>query len=526
MITLLIFALPFLAALLMVLLGARADMRRIAMGTLLLQLSASGWLVYRLAGDSLIWMGSAPTLLPLEKYLVHPEAGSSFLAFIGIDAVSFPFLLLALCGFAIVLWEKIPVARAPGVLYPLLMVLNGCLVGAITAVNIVLLALFVLSVVCLMLLIARLWGDAGAHRAGRRFLPPAFAGALLMGAVLLGYATTPLRDLAPHVEGGQRFELPELADQEFRFRNESLRMEELSTNITGNFVLVATLILPVLFLMLFPFHSVFGSVLDAAPRNLVPLFMISGPALGFPLLIRSSLWVFPEFWSDGWEAYLMPVLGFLTVFYGGLVALGEFNRTRIRRFLLMGWCGLGIVLLSVQREAWIIAGLVSVFMATLVIALDSRRDSLKEGEKEQVIGSLLARLATGFLPFVPVLLCVLLLLDLILADSGYRDNATSLAWYVVGIIVAGGILSAASLRHRRLSDRSGIQSAVIAKGSVLSDYTRKDWSLGLVLVGFAVAGVWLLISLAGPVVKQVFERESHGDEVIGFVTSRQEPKHG
>ncbi len=523
MLTLLLFALPFAAALLMVFLRSRSVSRTLAIGTALLQLLILLLIsAIVLIGDN-GFSGSESIrvlLSPLESQSVFGAFSASwfpryrFLSFVGVDAVGLPFLFLLLSGFVSALFltkkKKDEGTEQDSQYYLLLMMVNGCAIGAITAVNVLLLVSFALATIAFALGIVWRWGKKDRRRAVRRFLPVGYGMALLLGVLLFGVVKT-LEGQADFQERrGQWFAFPELAHQGFQYRSNLIAVERQEDTSPITFAALGVLFLPAFLLMLFPFHPSFGGVIDSSPDSFSPLLLVLGPAIGVPILLHTSFYISPNFWNDGLGGGLLSGVGICTAIYAGLVGIGERDTKRVLRFCLAGWCGLMVFLLTVPYSAWIAAGL-------CVILISGVLASMQMGLFNSALYSRAISRGLGVLPLIVV--AFLVSHDLLSSNSVRLQTMYPDWWLLVGAIAGAFLLSVAALRMQHPATKHSLRQAGDTTGSIeiapAQGWTK--YGIPFLLLGCLVVGVWLSVNYVAPVLEEVLIRDQDGSIIIGCV---------
>ena len=555
MVSLLLCALPFIAALTSGFCRSQRVLHVIARSTVFLQLGLLFMMIGSLvAGGDQFWGGLLlnELLAPLEARIALPGTSSPviggvhLLSQIGADAVGLPSLLLLLCGCSIVLFYQNTSHNRPRLFFVLLLLLNGCAVGTITAVNVLLLTLFAGASLTLSLAIVYLWGrnerggnEAGGNKTGknergqatRRFFPIGYGAVLLLGMVLFNLSTE-LREESLRTQNvSQRFSLSSLAEHEAQRQHYQDESELRQSDGSVRFSSFAVLLLPTLLLMLFPLHSSFGSVVNTSPRSMVPLFLVLGPAIGFPILVRVSLWIFPGFWNADTGSTTLSVLGICTALYAALVAIGERDVYRILRFILTGWCGLTLAMLTESGRGWGGPGLSAILICGLlvmalyvtygdtdVVSRSTLADNSPGKNSGAIKKSLVYRIAVVFLGGLPLITGISIAL-VEAGRSGFAETAahTIDVWTVAGVAIGALLLMIAAFRlYAYIPERAG-HANIIADRTGGYRAIRKKAVAGMMflIVCCTVAGVWLNMEYAGPLLEEVLERDRGESRVLG-----------
>lgn len=522
MLTLLLLALPFTAALLMVFLRSRSTCRVLAGGTALFQLLVLLFIsaIVLIGNSSLDGRESIGAMLaPFESQSVlHALNGSwlsgyHVLSFVGVDAVGLPFLFLLLSGFVGALFltgrQSNKGTEQHSQHYLLLMMVNGCAVGAITAVNVLLLVLFALATIAFVLGIVWQWGRNDRKHAVRRFLPVGYGAALLLGALLLGVVKSMGEQPDFQERKGQWFTYSALAQQGLQHRSNlnGVQGQEETPSIT--FVSLGLLFLPAFLLMLFPFHPSLGGVVDSSPDSSSPLLLVLGPALGFPILLHTSFYIFPNFWNDTLGAGVLSGVGICTAIYAGLVGIGERDAKRVLRFFLTGWCGLLVFLLTVPNSAWIAVGLCAILISGVLASMQMVLFNTASYSKA-------VSRCLGVLPLIAVMFIVA---HYVLSSSTVSVQLQTMYpswWTLAGALVGALLLSVAALRMQYPAGKPSLRhvSDMADRIEIKPVQGWATYAIMFLLFGCLIAGVWLSVHNTAPMLEDVLMRDQEGARTI------------
>jgi len=291
------------------------------------------WGAARLFDPTLGHAGGTGGFQLVERAIYARSIGCEY--FVGIDGENLPWLLaLAFVAPAglLVLPKRDVVAYAA-----LYLVLLASLLGAVVALDLLLLLLFVGSaIVCTYLLVAR-WGKADARAAALRFL--VFG---LLGLVLLGGGIALLQQHADRgflVDGTTAphpFALTELGRVSYAAKPVLVLGVPL-VKMAWGLVFVAA----ALFAGAFPFHGYLPALFASAPPAVAALFVVGFQRLGVHLLFRVALPIMPE--GTRWAAPVVLALGAGGAIYASLACLGQKHLLRALAFAGVAQTGLSLV---------------------------------------------------------------------------------------------------------------------------------------------------------------------------------------
>lgn len=440
MIPLLVVLLPVVAALLTVVLGRAAPVsRRLAAGAVGAQLLPVLVLLLRFPFHE-VQQGVAGGLnpAPAERLLIPLgtlDAGSiSFsLSFLfGLDGLSLPFLLLAvlLFGGVIVL---APAAQGRSRFhYPLLLLLDAFLCGALVSLDGLALVICAAGVVIGAVAAACLPVSKEGSGGSRRFLTVAFGGTMLLCVTLMALSSKTEVVGAARENRVRTFVLPTIADR----MNDAVRSdralqerigEEVATNTSDDVLFVLLLCFCGALMMIAPLHSFVGDLADSSSPTVSLLLSLLFPLLGLFLLIRIPFTLFPAHVMNPLSHILLAGAGGVTALYGGFVALGERRPKRLLRYVAMAWSGVTLLLLAFLDAPGIGAGLSGFFLSVLCIAgLSLLNNRMEEEIGSEHAGAIrgLGRVAGRWSSLFGTLSVLLALLPLFICWLLFQDTAS------------------------------------------------------------------------------------------------------
>lgn len=269
----------------------------------------------------------------VERAIYARSIGCEY--FVGVDGENLPWLLaVAFVGPA----GLLSLPKRDVVAYvALYLALFASLLGAVVALDLLLLLAFLgCAIVCLFLLVGR-WGKAEARAAALRFLVFALVGLFLLtaGVALLSHhadrgflvdGTT-----APHP-----FALTELGRVSYAAKPVVVLGVPL-VKMAWGLVFVAALV----FAGGFPFHGHLPSLFASAPPAVAALFVVGFQRLGVHLLLRVALPVMPE--GTRWAAPVVLALGAGGAIYAALACLGQKHLLGALAFASVAQTGLSLV---------------------------------------------------------------------------------------------------------------------------------------------------------------------------------------
>lgn len=291
------------------------------------------WGAARLFDPTLGHSGGTGGFQLVERAIYARSIGCEY--FVGIDGENLPWLLtLAFVGPAgLLVLPKRDVA-AYSALY---LVLLASLMGAVVALDLLLLLVFLgCAIVSMHLLVAR-WGKDDARAAALRFL--VFG---LLGLVVLGAATALLQQHADRgflVDGSTAshpFALTELGRVSYAAKPVLVLGVPL-VKMAWGLVFVAAAI----FAGAFPFHGYLPSLFTSAPPAVAALFVVGLQRIGVHLLFRLALPIMPE--GTRWAAPVVLALGAGGAVYASLACLGQKHLLRALAFAGVAQTGLSLV---------------------------------------------------------------------------------------------------------------------------------------------------------------------------------------
>ena len=294
------------------------------------------WGAARLFDPTLGHAGGTGGFQLVERAIYARSIGCEY--FVGIDGENLPWLLAT--AFVAPAGLLVPPRRDVAAYAALYLVLLASLLGAVVALDLLLLLLFVGSAaVCVYLLVAR-WGKADARAAALRFLV-----FVLVGLVLLGGGIALLQQHADRgflVDGTAAphpFALTELGRVSYAAKPVLVLGVPL-IKMAWALVFVAA----ALFAGAFPFHGYLPSLFASAPPAVAALFVVGFQRLGIHLLFRVALPIMPE--GTRWAAPVILALGAGGAIYASLVCLGQKHLLRAVAFASVAQTGLSLVAIA------------------------------------------------------------------------------------------------------------------------------------------------------------------------------------
>ena len=251
-----------------------------------------------------------------------PNIGSSY--HIGIDGLSLPLLLLTAVIFVACAIYALREQNRPKPQAALFLFLQTSCLGLFAAQDLILFFVFFdLSIVGMYFVIAG-WGHGNAARSALKFFLYTFLGSL---ALLLGFIGLYLA-ADPHT-----FDMVELAQADLFT----------GTPVLGSLVLAAVFIGLAIKTPTFPFHTWLPPAHTDAPAIgsvVLASIMLKMGTYGF---VRIAMPMLPDAWRD-W-AWLIVVVGVVSVLYGALVALAQTDLKRMIAYTSLNH--MGYVILAV-----------------------------------------------------------------------------------------------------------------------------------------------------------------------------------
>ncbi len=257
-----------------------------------------------------------------ERFQWIPGVGSSY--YIGVDGLSLPLVAMTAVIYLACAVYSLRAEDRPRIQAALFLFLQTVSLGLFVAADLILFFVFFdLSIVGMYFVIAG-WGHGNAARSALKFFLYTFLGSL---ALLLGFIGLYVSADTP------TFDMVELT-----------RMMPLQDNpLVGGLVLAAILVGLAVKTPTFPFHTWLPPAHTDAPA--IGSAVLAGVLLkmGTYGFVRIAMPMLPDAWRD-W-AWVIVIVGIVSVLYGALVGLGQRNLKRMIAYTSvnhMGYVVLGV----------------------------------------------------------------------------------------------------------------------------------------------------------------------------------------
>lgn len=292
--------------------------------------------------------------------------------YLGVDGASMPLLLTVVAIGVVGVVASFRIERRHEAYFASYLAYFACVVGAVLAIDAMLLTAFVGGSVLAAALLCGRFGGAGAPRAAvSAFLFGAIATVALVIVTLALYRAEGPTFL---VDGARArsFALPELARAEWLDRTHAGLLFFGKPFVKGAFV--AVFVAGAILLSVAPLHGALAELLAEAPIGAAIVVAAAGQTLGTLVLLRFGVLVLPE--GARWASPAMAGLGAASVAWGALAALGESDLRRVVAHAAVAHGGiilLGIAGSTPQGMAGAIAHTTSralaIAMALVVVAV-------------------------------------------------------------------------------------------------------------------------------------------------------------
>jgi len=486
-------AIPLLGAVLALVLRGRGERTEHLVANLALVLQALGALFVCLRFMPEVSRADGTDGLQFVAHVVCSRA-LALEVHLGVDGIAAPALLATSVVALFAIGPEKTLPRAATGYHVALLVLDAAIVGALVAMNGLVLVLFVaIALGALVLLVGGWSGPAGRAAAMRAALPGGFALALVVLVLLFIARSADPTFLVDGTKTGVTFDLPELSRVAFGER-------AVLVGAKPCFVLIS--IAAFVFFAAFPSHRWLSDVLFEAPPATGILVATGMPAIGLVVFLRIGCGLLPE--GMRWASGVIVALGAVSTVYGAFEAYGQRDLRRLAA--ASATCQSGLVLLGAASltpqglSGAIVLGttrsLATCAFLLLVSAMHDRAKTSDSGRlggvAPQVPGWTTALVAAAVAQVGLFGSCGAwgVLLSLFGALSSYAPLAIAVA---VATVVLG-IAHLAALSHMlfgRLDPEWARSDVLEPFGGRFPDLTKREWtSVVPLVVAVLLLGLW------------------------------------
>jgi NADH-quinone oxidoreductase subunit M len=242
--------------------------------------------------------------------------------YLGIDGASLTLLLTVVAMGIVGVVASFSIERRHEAYFASYLLYFACVVGAVLAVDAMLLVLFIAGSVIAALLLC---GRFGAPRSALRAF--FFGAAAVVALVLVTLALHRGGDATLLVDGtrARSFALPELARGEWLDRTHNGLLFFGKPFVKGAFV--AVFVAGAILLSAAPLHGAVAELMAEAPTGAAIVVLAAGQTLGTLVLLRFGVSVLPE--GVRWASPAIAGIGAASVVWGALAAFGETDLRRV-----------------------------------------------------------------------------------------------------------------------------------------------------------------------------------------------------
>jgi NAD(P)H-quinone oxidoreductase subunit 4 len=331
--------LPILGAAIVGFFPSKLEIAKLRQITIIFAIAIFAWTLFLLSQFDL----SNPGLQFSEYFAWAEPIGLSYS--LAVDGLSMP--LLTLNGFItiIALFATAENSERPRLKYPLFLLINAGIAGALMAQNLLLFVLFYeLELIPFYLAIA-IWGGEKRGYASIKFLLYTAVSGLLVLAAFLGIG---------FLSGSTTFDYQSLTTTELSFKTQLILLALLLVGFGIKIPLV-------------PLHTWLpDAYTEASPAVAILLGGVLAK-LGTYGLIRFGFQLFPETWSI--VAPGLAVIGTVSVLYGALTAIAQKDIKRMVAYSSIGHMGYILVAIAAGTELSVLGAVSQMISHGLILAL-------------------------------------------------------------------------------------------------------------------------------------------------------------